>query len=211
MDRAGSVLEPVVGANYETGIKGEFFNKRLNAAAAVFRLEQTNLAATDDEFGNPNPVCPGWCYVAQGKVISEGVDLSLNGAISPNWNIGLGYTYVKSKYASGEEKGDPYNTVAPKQSFRVTSTYKIPGSNWMVGGNLRAQSAIYREWYDGTVIRQSGFALLGLMAKYQINKQAEVSITANNVLDRKYRYPNTAYYAHYGEPRSVFANVKYQF
>ena len=43
MNRSGNVLDPVVGANYEAGIKGEFFNKRLNAAAAIFRLEQTNL------------------------------------------------------------------------------------------------------------------------------------------------------------------------
>jgi outer membrane receptor protein involved in Fe transport len=86
--RSGSVLEPIVGANYEVGVKGEFLNKRLNTAAAVFRLEQT--------------------------IVSQGVDLSLNGALTPNWNIGLGLTYVKSQYAAGEEKGDPYNTVVPQ-------------------------------------------------------------------------------------------------
>jgi outer membrane receptor for ferric coprogen and ferric-rhodotorulic acid len=92
LDRSGRVLEPIVGANYELGIKGEFFNKRLNAAAAIFRLEQTNLAETDEDFGI-SPICDGWyCSFAQGKVISEGVDLSLNGAITPNWNVGAGYT-----------------------------------------------------------------------------------------------------------------------
>src|SRR5690606_13429359 len=37
----GSTLKPVVGANYEVGIKGELLDKRLNVSAAVFRLEQT--------------------------------------------------------------------------------------------------------------------------------------------------------------------------
>jgi outer membrane receptor for ferric coprogen and ferric-rhodotorulic acid len=75
-DRTGSVLKPVVDANYEASIKGEFFNKRLNAAA-VFRLEQTNQAETDEEFGI-SPVCDNWyCSKAAGKVISKGVDLSL--------------------------------------------------------------------------------------------------------------------------------------
>jgi outer membrane receptor for ferric coprogen and ferric-rhodotorulic acid len=141
MDRSGSVLEPIVGANYEVGIKGEFLNKRLNAAAAVFRLEQTNRAETDDDFGNPNGVCSGWCYVAQGKIISEGVDLSLNGALSANWNIGAGYTYLKNEYATGEQKGDRAETRSPVHSFRLSTTYRIPGSNWTIGGNLRTQSS----------------------------------------------------------------------
>jgi outer membrane receptor for ferric coprogen and ferric-rhodotorulic acid len=63
----------------------------------------------------------------------------------------------------------------------------------------------------GISIKQGGFALLGLMAKYQISQQAEVRITANNVFDRKYRYPDTVLGTHYGEPRSVFASVKYAF
>jgi outer membrane receptor for ferric coprogen and ferric-rhodotorulic acid len=90
-DRTGSVLEPIVGSNYEVGVKGEFFNKRLNAAAAIFRLEQTNLAVQDDDFGI-SPICADrlgawYCSYASGKVITEGVDLSLNGALSSNWNI----------------------------------------------------------------------------------------------------------------------------
>jgi outer membrane receptor for ferric coprogen and ferric-rhodotorulic acid len=184
------VLEPIVGANYEVGIKGEFFNKRLNAAAAVFRLEQTNRAETDEDFGNPNSVCPGWCYVAQGKIISEGVDLSLSGALSSNWNIGAGYTYVKNEYATGEQKGDRANSGSPVHAFRLSTTYRIPGSNWTVGGNLRTQSSIYRDQGD-IRIKQSAFSLLGLMAKYQINDQAELSITADNVFDKRY-FPSSS-------------------
>jgi outer membrane receptor for ferric coprogen and ferric-rhodotorulic acid len=210
MDRNGNILEPVVGANYEVGIKGEFFNKRLNTAAAIFRLEQTNLAETDADFGNPNGVCSGWCSIAQGKVISEGVDLSLNGALSSHWNVGAGYTYVKSEYATGDEKGDRYLPRNPVHAFRLSTTYRIPGSNWMVGGNLRAQSAVYA--LHGTAkIKQSAYSLLGLMAKYRINDQAEVSITADNVFDKRYRYPALTNVTQYGEPRRVFANLKYWF
>jgi outer membrane receptor for ferric coprogen and ferric-rhodotorulic acid len=217
-DRTGNVLEPVVGSNYEIGIKGEFFNKRLNAAAAVFRLEQTNLSAMDEEFGI-SPVCADaygdwYCYIAQGKVISEGVDLSLNGALSSNWNIGAGYTYLRSEYGAGEQKGDRYEARIPAHTFRLSSTYRIPGSNWTVGGNLRAQSSTYRVYNGGggdAKIEQSGFTLLGLMAKYQINQQAEFNITANNVFDKRYRYPNTTTASQYGEPRSVFASLRYRF
>jgi outer membrane receptor for ferric coprogen and ferric-rhodotorulic acid len=72
------------------------------------------------------------------------VDLSLNGALSPNWNASVGYTYANSEYAEGEDKGERYQTRFPKQIFRVSTTYRIPGSNWTVGGNLRAQSGIHQ-------------------------------------------------------------------
>ena len=49
------------------------------------------------------------------------------------------------------------------------------------------------------------------MAKYQITPQAEISFSANNVFDRRYRYPNAVNYTRYGEPRSVFASLKYRF
>jgi outer membrane receptor for ferric coprogen and ferric-rhodotorulic acid len=206
LDRTGNVLEPVVGANYEAGIKGEFFNKRLNAAAAIFRLEQTNLAKEDEDFGRPNGVCPSWCYIAQGKIISEGVDVSVNGALSSHWNVGAGYTYSKSEYATGSQKGDRYNSWNPVHAFRLSTTYRIPGSGWLVGGNLRAQGRTYNG-----VIKQGSYTLLGLMAKYQINPQAEISITANNVLDQEYRYPNNDQGVHYGEPRRLELTAKYFF
>jgi outer membrane receptor for ferric coprogen and ferric-rhodotorulic acid len=211
-DRTGSVLKPVVGANYEAGIKGEFFNKRLNAAAAIFRLEQTNLAETDEEFGI-SPICADdygdwYCSKAAGKVISEGVDLSLNGTLSPNWNVGAGYTYVKSEYATGEEKGERYEPRSPVHAFRLSTTYRVPNSNWMVGGNLRAQGATYGQ---DIVIKQSGYSLLDLVARYQIGKQAEISLHATNVFDRKYRYPNLKNGTHYGEPRRLELTAKYFF
>ncbi|MDT9136279.1 TonB-dependent receptor, partial [Escherichia coli] len=42
-DRSGKWLDPVEGDAYETGIKGEFLDKRLNASLAVFKIVQDNL------------------------------------------------------------------------------------------------------------------------------------------------------------------------
>ena len=137
--------------------------------------------------------------------------MSLNGALTPNWHVGAGYTYLKSEYATGENKGDRYETRNPRHAFRLASTYRIPASNWTVGGNLRTQSAVYRD-YDGVAImKQGGFSLVDLMARYQINKQAEVSVNATNVLDRRYRYPNVPHMTRYGEPWRLAVNLKYWF
>lgn len=43
LDINGKPLKPEQGQNLEFGIKGEFFQGRLNAAAAVFKTKKTNV------------------------------------------------------------------------------------------------------------------------------------------------------------------------
>lgn len=162
----GGTLDPVVGKNYELGIKSDFLQERLNVSAAVFRLEQTNLAQVDLDVGN---VCNGGaCYKASGLVVSQGVDLGLNGEVLPGWQVGAGYTYVYSKTEEGADKGKTYSTFLPQHVFRAYTTYLIPGTSWTIGGNIRSQSkiylqstdyyaeqgGIYRCWLDGEIPHQ---------------------------------------------------------
>lgn len=212
----GNVLEPIVGANYEIGVKGELLDGRLNASAAVFRLEQSNLAKRDDAFGNdPGNACGGWCYIAQDKVLSQGVDFGLSGEITRNWSFSGNYSYVESEYASGSQKGDPYRTSVPKQILRLSTAYRIPDSGWTLGGGFRVQSRFY---YTGTSsgvayrAEQGGFAIVNLMAKYRIDKQTELGVLVDNVFDRRYYASvENIYYVPYGEPRKFTATLKYSF
>lgn len=127
--------------------QGELLNKRLNVAAAVFRLEQTNLPKVDDSIPySATNACGGNCYIAADKVVSQG-DLSANGEIAPGWNVTTGYTFVNSKYATGENEGQRYMTSLPRHSLRLASAYKLPGTSWTVGGNVTAYSKAYT---DGT-------------------------------------------------------------
>lgn len=214
----GSMLKPVVGSNYEVGIKGELLDKRLNVAAAVFRLEQTNLARLDTSVAySATNACGGYCYTAADKVLSQGVDLSANGAIQPGWNISAGYTYANSEYASGTNEGQRYMTYLPQQSARLASSYKLPGTAWTIGGNVAAYSKTYLSdvsWVSGNpwTIRQGGFALVGLNAKYQIDPRTELTFAVSNLFDRSYRaFLEIRDYSTFGEPRKLMANLKYHF
>ena len=93
---------------------------------------------------------------------------------------------------------------------KVSTTYHVPGTAWTVGGNVRAQSKAYNEDTNWR-IDQGGYALVGLMAKYQFNPQAELTATVDNLLDKKYWYPNNTTVNHYGEPRRFAVNLKYRF
>ena len=47
-DASNSYLEPVVGSNYELGLKGSFLQERLNLSTAVFWSKQDNVPEIDD-------------------------------------------------------------------------------------------------------------------------------------------------------------------
>src|SRR5690606_12695169 len=64
---AATPVKPIVGKNYEIGIKGEYFDGALNASLAVFRVDQENRAV---QVYVPN--CPQEsCYEASGEIRSQ--------------------------------------------------------------------------------------------------------------------------------------------
>ena len=92
---------------------------------------------------------------------------------------------MHSAYAKGEDKGKPYAANTPDHLLRVYTTYRLPGTRWTIGGNVRAQSAISNSG-DGYTIRQGSYTVVGLLAKYQVSRQAEIGLTVDNLFDRRY-------------------------
>lgn len=211
----GSFLDPVVGANYEVGIKGELLDKRLNVSAAVFRLEQSNLSVRDDSVPvDPGNACGGTCYTAAGEVVSQGVDLGVNGKVGANLNLAAGYTYVDAEYKAGPQRGQRFGAEQPQHSLRLAANYQLPDSAWSFGGNLAGSSKIYRTGGAGAsawIIRQGTLVLLGVHAKYQITRQTQALLAVSNLADRSYRSLYLLNHSPYGEPRRVSLNLKHTF
>jgi len=67
-DRGGALFEPVEGAQYEAGIKGEYFDGLLNASLALFQLTESGRAVQDPDFP------AGGIYLPGGKLRSRGID-----------------------------------------------------------------------------------------------------------------------------------------
>lgn len=78
------------------------------------------------------------------------------------------------------------------------------------------QSAAYfeQEVVEDTKSRftQETYAVLGLMAAYDISRQLRVTVNLNNVFDKHY-YSGLGNYnsVYYGEPRNLLAQVRYTF
>lgn len=217
-DVSGSVLAPVTGEAYETGIKGEFYEGRLNTSLAFFRIYQVGNSL--DDISGPNPCLPnyatGYCKVAAGKNRSQGFELEISGEVLPGWNVGGGYTYNTTEYLKDttSNTGNAIRTTDPKRMLRLFSSYRLPGEldAWTVGGGVQAQSSIYNR--SGTVeASQSGYAVYNAMVNYRFNEQYSVQLNANNLFDRKYyrQVAPTATGYYWGDPRNVSVTLRGSF
>jgi outer membrane receptor for ferric coprogen and ferric-rhodotorulic acid len=220
-DTSGTPVKPIVGKNYEVGIKGEYFDGALNASIALFRIDQENRA-TQVFVAN----CPQTsCYEASGEVRSQGIDMELQGALTPNWQIGGGYTYARAHTikdaANPANVNQRFDTDTPEHMFKLNTVYHFQGplEKLRVGGNISWQSRIYNDFTvaDGSEYRlvQGAYAVTDLMAGYRVSEHLDLQLNANNVFDRKY-YSAVASSVDYGgdtwgAPRNLMMTAKYSF
>ncbi|WP_350156075.1 TonB-dependent receptor domain-containing protein [Pseudomonas kurunegalensis] len=101
VDRTGKVLDPVIGKNYEMGWKGEFYEGRLNASAAVYLIKRDNFA--EDDTGVPIPgVANSTASRAVKGAETKGIDLELSGEVADGWNVHTGYSHSRTENAHGD-------------------------------------------------------------------------------------------------------------
>lgn len=208
-DAAGRRLDPLVGKNYELGLKGAFNDGRLNASASLFRIEQDNLAvAIPGAPLNPNGNTP---YRAESGTVSKGLELEVAGEVASGWQLGGGYAYAKPEDANG----DRLLSEVPKDTVKVFSTYRLSGDlqALTVGGNVRWQGKAFVTGVgpNGEDYAQGSLTLVDLMAKYAVSKNLTATLNVDNLFDKTY-YSGLAWsHALYGSPRMVMVGAQYRF
>ncbi|WP_456269663.1 TonB-dependent siderophore receptor [Kushneria sp. AK178] len=213
---SGDRVKPLEGDSYEAGIKGEWFDGQLNASAAVFRTRQENAAVLDGANLTPSG---DQAYRAGTGNETEGVDLEIAGAITPNWNVYGGYTYLHFRRVDSDGRSDPSHL------FKLSTTYQPAGmlDRWTFGGGVRAQSHIDAVSSPAgrptngvstgsTRARWPGYAIWNAMASYDITDNTHVTLNLDNLFDKNY-YERYGFYAGsiYGQPRSVTATLSTSF
>lgn len=207
---SGSVLKPIIGSNYEMGIKGELFDGRVNTSLAVFRLDQENRATQDLASGF---ACDDWyCSTASGKVRSQGIEAEISGEVLTGLQLFAGYTYNTTKYLDDpESEGKVFSTWTPKHMLRVWSDYQLPGdwSKVSAGLGFSAQSHTlgYEHTYD-----VAGYAVWDARVAYQLTPEVSLALNGKNLFDKRYyvaAYNQLSGNNNFGEPRNFMFSVKY--
>ena len=212
----GGLLDPQQGSNYEIGLKGEYFDGRLNASVALFQIDLENLPVQLDAV-----TCGAMpdCYAASGEVRSRGVEFEISGEVLPDWQLSAGYTYNYAKHLKPSEyapigtqsSGERYGTNLPLNLFKLATSYRLPGelNRWRVGGGLHVQSDIY----TSAGIEQGGYAVTDLFASYDVDRHLTLSLNANNIFDRDYysSIMTTVGGNFVGDPRNYMVTARYRF
>lgn len=204
------LLDPIEGDNIEAGLKGEWMGGKLFASAAVFRANQRNTAQA------------AGFDATLGRTIYEGVDARSEGiefevAGSPTDGLQLtgGFTTMRVV----DENGDPARTFVPRTTARLNATWSPAALDALkLGASVQYQSDFYFEPGSVSVttgdpirIEQDSYALVDLMARYDVTANVAVGVNLRNVTNARYLSSLTYDQSYYGAPRSVLGTVSVNF
>ena len=196
VDRNHALLEPIEGNNIEGGIKGEWFDRRLNASFALFRTKQDNTP----EYAGFD-AAEGFSYYQGVDTKVEGFEMTVAGQLTPGWEASAGLTHL---FSLRDGDGSSTRNFIAQNTLYLATTYQVPQVQGLkVGGSVNWQSEIFREQGTSTtgetiVSRQGSYAVVNALASYDIDPHFNVSLNVNNLFDRKYLtslYWAQSYYA----------------
>lgn len=219
-DADRKLLDPIEGATYEAGLKAAFYDGRLNASFAAFRIEQDNVAEYVSGFETDS------VYRPIAGATTKGFEAQLSGEVLDGWNISAGYTYQYTRDANnGYVYSSVLQTTTPQQVVRLFSSYRLPGAleHVTVGGGVNWQSEFFGNVFQpnpndtlnfgqNARITQDSYYLVDLMARYRFNEHLSTTLNVKNLFDKKY-YTGLGNFGtgFYGEPRSLQLATKWDF
>lgn len=204
LDTNAKPLKPIDGESYEMGVKSTWFDDKLTGNIAVFKTEQSNYPLRNAD-GNPLNR-----KTEVSDLSSQGVEVGLAGQLTDHFNLSLGYVQfsIKDKINGGDAR-----TYNPNKTFNLLATYTLPSLPQLkLGTSVQWQdnTSLYVAKLNST-IKQDAYALVNLMASYDVNPQLSFQVNANNITNEKYLFSFPNEQGFYGPPTNYTAAVKFKY
>jgi catecholate siderophore receptor len=175
---ANTVIDPEKTYTFEAGSKWDFFSGRVLLSGAVFRVEKFN--ARTPGVGPNDPA-----QVLEGKQRVDGVELSIEGSITPAWRVLAGYTFLDSTTLDSSNLAEIGKEIVntPPNSFNVWSTYTLR-NGFHFGGGAR----FVDRRFGNTINTRSvdAYWTVDVMASYPISKYMDLKLNLYNLADKLY-------------------------
>ena len=209
----GSINKPIEGESYEVGVKSSWLDDKLNATMAVFRTEQSNYPLRDSDG------IPTLRKTQVSDLRSQGYEFGLAGQLTDHLNLSFGYTQFNLKDLIN---GGDARTFNPTQSFNLLTTYQVPQiPKLKLGLGVQWQDQTYLDVPEATVngvitqkagiIEQDTYALVNLMASYELNEHMTLQANGNNLTNEKYLFNFPNQQGFYGAPANYSVAVKFKY
>ncbi|WP_242116765.1 TonB-dependent siderophore receptor [Sphingomonas lacusdianchii] len=209
VDANRRLLDPIEGDNLEAGLKGEWYDGRLNASIAVFQARQNNTA---EAAGFDATI--GQTLYRGVDAKSQGIELEVSGQVAPGLQATGGFTTMRIR---GE--GDAaVRTFVPRNTARlniVWSPTMLPALK--LGASGQYQSRMYLEpgvtatTGQPVQITQDGYATVDLMARYELTPRIALSANVRNINDAKALSAINYDQGYFIAPRTVLGTVRVRY
>ena len=201
-DAPGQTFDPTEGKQYEVGIRYQPTGSNILLSAAVYELTQKNVLKFDLAGANPTQI---------GEQRSRGLELEAKADVSPQLSVIATYAYTDARITKsliqsevGQRSEDtPYHQAALWADYNF-GLFGLP--QLKVGGGARYQGTTQASGIDS---QMPAYTLFDAMASYQIDKNWDVSLNANNVTNKKYTYCEFAI-CRYGDERELVTSVSFK-
>ncbi|PIF26941.1 iron complex outermembrane receptor protein [Acidovorax sp. 56] len=201
---------PSEGKQFEVGWKQEWLGQRLMTTVSAFDLEFTNAPAADPEH-------TGYSVLTARQRI-KGVELELQGRISPGWTVTAQTSFLDPKVLTDTTAGANVGNRIQQATRRTASLwtqYRVPQLPGLwVGGGLVHQgdkfTANDNKW------RLPGYTVVDLAMGYQFAGGVRLQANLKNAGNRRYYIDGTTTAAGFGavvpgQPRSLQVSLDYTF
>ncbi|MEO8004614.1 MAG: TonB-dependent siderophore receptor [Betaproteobacteria bacterium] len=194
-------LDPEENRNYEIGAQWDLVSG-IQIRTAIFRNEKTNARLLDPVDG---------VMKLAGKRRVDGVELSVTGRITPNWDVYSAMAYMDGKIVEGLANVQGKTPLGvPKFSGTIWTVYRL-GGGWEVGGGPYASSSWWLD--DQNRGKAPSYVRWDAMLGY-VQKKYDIRLNVLNVFDEVYYtggYNNTPNRVIPGQPVTALLTMNYRF
>lgn len=180
---AGAALPPSEAEQYEVGVKQQFFDKKLQATAALFQITRTNVPTRDPS----NTLFS----IASGQQQSRGLELDVAGELRPGWKVAAGYAYTFADVTRDSRLpvGNVLAGVA-RHAGTLWTSYELPEGSILpgfgVGLGVRAETK--RDATLPNTFKLPGYIRLDAAAWYRFQvagKPVRAQVNVQNLTDAR--------------------------
>jgi iron complex outermembrane receptor protein len=186
---------------------------------AAFYNDYDNLNSSETSFTLEPTPAPAHVLIAQTfdnqlQGESYGLELAATWQVTPDWRLRAGYTWQKFNMELDSTSSDT-TTVADREDANPEQQLQLH-SHWDIRDNLELDAALYL--VDSVEPRAStgrihvpGYGRLDMRLAWRPEKNLELSLVGQNLLDDKHPEYLTADLLSTEVPRTVYGQIKYRF
>lgn len=176
-------LDPDEATNLEAGVKWDIKDD-LSLTMSVFQIDQTSVA----------PITSGPDIGTSFELDSEieGFEAQLKGAITDNWYLSAGYSYLDGEQRDVNGDGSPGSNDGnrlrelPEHTFSLWNTYQV-NERLSLGLGVTYQDESFAD--NGNNVTLPSFVRWDASARYDFNEDFSVQLNVENLFDTDYN-PN---------------------